>query len=101
MKKLQLANANIIHLLGIESLPLDERKEITESAVELVEARTLNRIAGMLDETKQQELIGHLEAENSDAVSEFLNQNQIDLIAITEEEVEKVKQELLEVKKSV
>lgn len=101
MKKLNLSHTNIIHLLGIESLPLDERKEIVESAVELVESRTLNRVVEMLDRAKQQELTKHLEAEDSDVVSEFLNQNQIDLVAVTEEEAEKVKQELLEVKKSV
>jgi hypothetical protein len=101
MKRLHLTHANIIQLLEIESLPLDERKEIIASAVDLVEARALNRVTELLSESDQESLTKHLEEDDSDAVSELLSQNKINLVSIIEEEVEKVKEELLEVKKSV
>ncbi len=95
MAKIPLTHVNIIQMLGIKSLSLDERKEIVESAIELVETRTFNRVMRALPESKREELIKLLEAEDQEAVSLLLAQNQIDLVVLTEEEVEKVKQELL------
>ena len=93
----KLTNANIIHLLGIESLPLDERKEIVESALELVETRTINRVMEMLNESQRKELTGLFEKEEIDAIHDLLEKNKINLLSLTEEEVEKVKRELLAV----
>lgn len=95
MPKLPLTNANIIHLLGIESLSLDERKEIVESALELVETRTQNRVMEMLNESQRKELTEFLEKEDLDAIHDLLEKNKINLLSLTEEEVEKVKRELL------
>ncbi|HXF44102.1 MAG TPA: DUF5663 domain-containing protein [Candidatus Paceibacterota bacterium] len=95
MNKLPLTHANIVKLLGLESLPLDERKEILESASELVETRTFNRVMEVLPEAKRAEFSAMLESQNKEKLPDFFNQNNIDLVAITEEEVEKVKQELL------
>lgn len=97
MPKLPFSGVNIIHLLGIESLPLDERKEIVESAIELVETRAFNRVNEVLGEEKKRELANLIQSQDADAMGDFLEKNNIDLIAITESEVEKVKKELLEV----
>lgn len=95
MPKLPLTNANIIHLLEIESLPLDERKEIIESALELVETRTINRVMEILNEPQRKELTELLEKEDLNAIHDLLEKNKINLLSLTEEEVEKVKRELL------
>jgi len=99
MTKLPLTHANIIHLLGIESLSLDKRKEIVTSALELAEARVLDRAMKELSGKQQKAFAAALEAEDPDAVSAFLEKNKIDLLAFLEEEVEKIKHELLEVAK--
>src|SRR3990167_8460924 len=99
MPKLPLTHANIINLLGIESLPLDERKEILMTAVELVETRTFNRVMERLPDNTKEELTKLLEAEDADAMADFLGRYNMDLVGITEEEVEQVKQELLKTSK--
>ena len=97
MNDFPLAHANIIQLLGIASLPLDERMEIVQSAVELVETRTMGRAMEKLNADQQKELAAAFEAEDEGAVADILSKNSIDLLALTEEEAERVKRELLEV----
>lgn len=99
MTKIPLTHANIIQLLGIESLPLDERKEIVMSAVELVETRAFNQVMSQLGDEPKKQLADFLEKEDIDSISNLLEKNNIDLMAITEKEVEKVKHELLEISK--
>jgi hypothetical protein len=97
MSKLSLAHVNIIEMLGVESLPIEKRQEIVMSALELVETRTLNRVLSMLDETSQDgfERLLH-ELEDTEKVAAFLQTHGIDYMKISEEEVEKIKEELLE-----
>jgi hypothetical protein len=97
MSKIPLAHVNIIEMLGIQSLPLDQRQEIVMSAVELVETRSLNRILEMMDQTSREgfERLLH-DTDDIIPITTFLQTHGIDYIKITEEEVEKVKQELLE-----
>lgn len=97
MSKIPLTHANIIQLLGVESLPLDERKEIVMSAVELVETRTFNQVMGQLNDDQKKQFVEALEKEDMITMGEFLEKNSINLMAITEKEVEKVKQELLNI----
>lgn len=97
MSKIPLTHANIIQLLAIESLPLDERKEIVTVATDLVETRTFNKVMIQLGDEQKEQFAEVLEKEDVDAVGEFLEKNNIDLMAITEKEVEKVKQELLDI----
>lgn len=99
MSKVPLTHANIIKLLGVESLPMEDRQAIVENATELVETRVLARILGMLSDAKKNEFGKIVESADTDAVSRFFEENNIDYVALTEEEIEGVKQELLEVAK--
>lgn len=98
MPSIPLTHANIIELLGIASLPLDERKEIVMKAIELVETRTFNQVMDQLEEGEQERLSEALDAEDHDTITELLETAGVDLLALTEEEVERVKHELLELK---
>ncbi len=98
MNMIPLSHANIIDLLGLAPLPLDERQEIVESAAELVEMRTMNRVLGALEDVQKLALLSALEEEDSVAVADIFSKNQIDIVAIVEDEVEKGKQELVETK---
>lgn len=99
MANLPLTHANLVQILGIESLPLDERKEIVESAVELIETRTLNRTMETFNDKQQKEFVDALESQNTDTIYKLLNKKKVNLLAITEGEVEKLKRELLEIAK--
>jgi hypothetical protein len=97
MPKPSLSHVNIIEMLGIQSLPIEKRQEIVMSALELVETRTLNRVLAVLDQTSREgfERLLH-DPEDTDKIATFLRTHGIDYWKITEEEIEKVKQELLE-----
>ncbi|MEK7464527.1 MAG: hypothetical protein AAB617_01985 [Patescibacteria group bacterium] len=92
--RLPLTHTNIIELLKLQSLPLDEKKEILQSSLELIETRTFNRVAELLDDVGRQEFTELAEKEDLVAIQTLMDKKQIDILAITEEEVEKLKMEL-------
>jgi len=96
MNKIPLTHVNIIEMLGIASLSDEVKHDIVMSAVELIETRTLTRILDTLDETSREgfERLLH-DSEDVQAISSFLIGHGIDYLKITEEETEKVKEELL------
>lgn len=100
MPKIPLSHANIIQILGIESLPLDQRKEIVDQAINLVETEAFNRVMEKLDEENRQNLVSALENQDDDSVAEIFTNNGINLVEITEKETEKVKQDLARVSRS-
>tara|TARA_Y100000310_G_scaffold26610_1_gene25394 strand:- start:792 stop:1097 length:306 start_codon:yes stop_codon:yes gene_type:complete len=95
MTQLPLTHANMISLLGIEELPLDQRKEIVETALELVEMRTMSKVLDAIGKDKANQFAEVMESKNDATVSDFLKENNIDILAIMEGEVEAVKRELL------
>lgn len=92
-----ISQANIITLLGIESLPEDEKKEIVMSTIELVEARVLERVLSALDEDGRGELLEKMEKEDLENLLDFLVHKNIDLAAIYDEEILKAKVELAKI----
>ena len=98
MNDLPLTHANVINLLGIASLPLDERQEIVESAIELVETRVMARLAEKLDAESVARATVAIKGEDTDAFLELCAQKGLDIRAMLDEEVERAKQELLEVR---
>jgi len=94
-----LQHANIISLLGIESLPIAKRLGIVEEALELVDARVLNRALDMLAEEDRAEFAQLLEKEDLNSAQQFLLERNIDMFSLVGEEVEKVKHELLDLGK--
>lgn len=90
-----LTHANIIELLGIESLPLEERISIVEEAANLVETRTLARMMDMLSPQEQEAFTNLMEAGDDAALTALIDRKNIDMFAIASEETEKLKHELL------
>lgn len=93
--KLSLTHANIINLLGIEALPLDEKKEILETATELVETRVLSRLLNLISSAEQKKFQWHLDRNEMDKALSVIKNKGISLSDLYDEEIEKVKSELL------
>lgn len=94
MNKIPIKHANIINILGIEKLPLDQKKEIVESAAETVEANVIKRIAEQLGGEKLGVFNEALANEDEEETIGFLNENNIDILALVEEETERLKEDL-------
>lgn len=99
MSKIPLTHANIIQILGIESLPLDERKTIVENATNLIETETLNRIMERLDEANREKFVTALEKNEDDIVAEIFANADINILEIAESETEKIKHDLVNLSK--
>ncbi|MBI4049463.1 MAG: hypothetical protein HY395_01440 [Candidatus Doudnabacteria bacterium] len=91
---LPIDDQNIINVLGIESLPDEQKISIIERTSELVEKRLLLRLLNSFSEQKKREFEDLLDAENQEAVNVFLQKNAPDLPAWLAEELSKIKQEL-------
>lgn len=85
---------NIVSLLGIESLPDEEKLKIIDKVTSLVQKRLLVRIYDSLQADKQEEFGKLLESENSQALSDFLEQNVPNLQEMMDLELSQVKAEL-------
>jgi hypothetical protein len=93
---IQIDNQNIISLLGIESLPDEEKVMIVEKVTTLVEKRVLVRIFDGLDEARQNKFSGLLEKEDQAGTQQFIEQNIPNMEELMETEINLVKQELSE-----
>lgn len=89
--------ANIIEMLGLESLP-DERKiQTVEMMTNLVQKRLMLRILNQLSEEEKDEFEKVLGGKDVDlAAVEFIKTKIPNFDAIIKEEIIKVKQELIE-----
>jgi len=95
MTKKDLLNANIIKLLGIEALPEDRKAAILDQVSDLIQRRIMLRVMDTLSEEEKDKM---LEIEkDSEAIAAFMADKVKNLEKIMEEEVLKVKQELLDV----
>ncbi|MDE0243151.1 MAG: hypothetical protein OYG31_00300 [Candidatus Kaiserbacteria bacterium] len=83
-------------VLGIENSPEDVRDEILSKAVAIVETRALTEILKQLDESEQEMLVGFFEQQDGEGVVKLLSGKGIDLSALLEKEVLKIKNEYAE-----
>ncbi|MFB6212802.1 MAG: DUF5663 domain-containing protein [Candidatus Magasanikbacteria bacterium] len=93
MTQIPLTQANIINILGIESLPEEQKIKIVENALELIDTRTITRVVKQLDEEKTEKFADLMEQENIEETQKLLKEEGINLLEITREEVEKLKKE--------
>ena len=96
MNKKLLPYANIINILGIASVPYEERVEIVAKATELIDTRVRARVLERLNAQAQEEFAALLEQENEDQLIEFFVKHGIDMPALIEEETNRLKEELAE-----
>ncbi len=71
----QAAKQNLIAILGIESLPDDQKVRILEQASELAQKRVLGRMLDSLSEEKQLGLMSLLDSDDQVGISTFINHN--------------------------
>lgn len=85
---------NIIAILGIQSLPDEQKMQIIDQASDLVQKRLLLRILESLPSNKQTEFEQLLDTGTPDTINEFLAVNVLNMQEMMFEEVNKVKQDL-------
>jgi hypothetical protein len=101
MLNTSLYRANVIDLLDIASLPLEQKHEIVETATELVETRALVSILSLLEDDQKKNFAEAVREEDMEALNKLFEENGVDYLSIIEVELERVKADLLELKKSV
>ena len=94
-----VGNENLIKLLGIESLPAENKVKLLEQVGELVEKRLILRVMEVLDEQKREAFISLLENNEQDQTIKFINSNIPEFASLLQEEVLNVKQELAELER--
>ncbi len=85
---------NIISILGIESLPDEEKIAIVEKVTILVEKRLLVRVFDSLDALRQKEFSEMLDKDDQAGIQDFLERFVPNMADLMNEELVKVKQEL-------
>lgn len=96
-----MIDQNIIGILGIESLPDDQKMDLVDKASALVEKRIVVRMLNALDDKKRSEFENLVDSENQEAINLFLEQNAPKLGDWISQEVAKVKEELSTLTKSI
>ncbi|MBU1132465.1 hypothetical protein KKC32_04445 [Patescibacteria group bacterium] len=89
-----LLRANIIGLLGLQSLPDDEKSAMLEQMNELVQKRVMLRIMEVMADEDQKQM-AEME-QNPQAVLAFIGEKVPNLEDIVKEEVVKLKAEMLQ-----
>jgi hypothetical protein len=91
---MDIEKENIIKILGIASLPDEQKAGIVEQASELVQKRLLLRIADSLSEEKREGLLQLIDSGDEVGLSNFLHHNCPQFNDWFAEELAKVKQEM-------
>src|SRR2546429_474142 len=94
MTTIPIGDQNIITLLGLESLPDEQKLAMVEKVSELVQKRLLVKIFESLDSLRQSEFSELLEKDDQTALQDFLQRQVPSLPELLESEVMSVKQEL-------
>ncbi len=93
---LNIDSNSIISLLGIQSLPDEQKVSIIEKVTALVEKRLLVRIFDSLDALRQNEFSDLLEKSDQAALQEFLDRQVPNMNELAEQEITQVKGELVD-----
>lgn len=88
---------NIIQLLGIASLPEEEKAKLIERMARLVERRLILRLAKDLSDADMKAVEALSEKGDSDAAAAFLAERFPKLEEMVREEIQAVKREAVEV----
>jgi hypothetical protein len=91
---LSIDSKNIISLLGIETLPDEQKLAIVDKVTTLVEKRLLVKIFESLDGLRQTEFSELLEKSDQAALQDFLGRNVPNMDQMAEQEIAQVKTEL-------
>ena len=93
----KLLEANIIEALGLEALPEERKIQIVQMATDLVQKRLMLRVMEQLTEEEKDEFEKVLGGKDIDlAAAEFIKNKVPNFDEMVQEEIIKVKQELIE-----
>jgi hypothetical protein len=91
---MKLDQENIIKILGIESLPDDQKLQLLDQMGQLIEQRLLLRLYKELPEPKRNDFNQLLAANDPQKVEEFIHANVPEFTAWVDEEANALKDEL-------
>ena len=89
-----IAETNLIRILGIESLPDEQKADILDSASTLIQQRLLLRLMKQLDDQKREELASALKSVDKKKFTAFMNKECPNYFDWMEEEALALKEEL-------
>ena len=89
-----LANDNLIKILGIESLPEQQKARILDKATELTQKRLMIRVVNSLAPEKRDGFMSLLDSGDQIGVTNFINHNRPRFQDWVFEEISRIKQEL-------
>ncbi|MFA6423520.1 MAG: DUF5663 domain-containing protein [Patescibacteria group bacterium] len=82
--------------LGLTDLPDEEKGAILAKMIEVIQTRTLLRVADALTPEKQEEMKKLGEGEDTEAMEKFLTDNAPNMTELFEEETKKLRQEMID-----
>lgn len=85
---------NIISLLDIQVLPDEQKLALLDKMSNLAQKRVSLRILERLDKDEQESFIAGVDKGDEKKVKEILDAKNIDVMAIAQEEIDKLKNEL-------
>lgn len=85
---------NIISLLGIEALPDEQKLALLDKMSNLAQKRVSLRILERLDKDEQESFSAGVDKGDEKKVKDILDAKNIDVMAIAQEEIGKLKNEL-------
>lgn len=85
---------NLIKLLGIESLPAEQKAKILDQVSEVVEQRLFLRLMDALPADKAEEFKNFVEAGDGENIQSFIEKEVPNFIEWVQEETNRVKDEL-------
>ena len=94
MLKEKLNEKNLFEILGIENAPVDKKTEILNLAINLVEAKSFEKILDKLDKDTAAEFVEVLEKKDEKKLEEFFEKEKIDIVEILDEQILSVKEKL-------
>ncbi len=94
----KMLEANLITLLGLETLPLEKKVAMLNKTLELVQKRLMISMLNILDDANKAKFLELINSEGNEAEKDrFMKQHFPNLEEMVNEEIIKIKSELKEV----
>lgn len=94
----KMLEANLITLLGLETLPMEKKVAMLNKTLELVQKRLMISMLNVLDDANKAKFLELINAEGNEAEKDsFMKQHFPNLEQMVNEEIVKIKSELKEV----
>ena len=95
------SNDNLLNLLGLQDLPLANRAQLVDELSQILEVRVLDKAYDQLTEAQANQLDSYINQNQPEKVSAFMQEQVPNLSQIFAEQVEILKQELVDYKQEL